>query len=352
MHSWIVVLNRVCTAVAVLAILAPFPAAVHADPSVLVTVTPLKKGNLPKIVTGYGTTAADPSTRTSMTAPLAATVEHIFVRSGETVTKGEPLIRLVPDPQTQLSYAVAISALQNAQNNLAHTQQLYKQYLATKQDLANAKKSESDAQSALTTLKAQGAQGPRDLKAPFHAIVTQLLVNIGDHVAVGTPLFNLVAPDKLMLHVGVTPGQAASIAVNDKALIKPAGQTKVIHGRVKMRGGAVENGNGLVPVYISLPPDALLPGQTAEVSIETGTATGYVVPHTAVLVDDAGKPYVVQAVHMAAKTIPVRVLNINGDMDLVAGPLVPGAPVVLSGNYQLKNGMNIRFHNPQTKRNR
>jgi hypothetical protein len=44
---------------------------------------------------------------------------------------------------------------------------------------------------------------------------------------------------------------------------------------------------------------------------------------------------------MIAKRVPVRILGATGDQDVVDGTLDASAPVVLAGNYQLKDGMKM-----------
>jgi hypothetical protein len=46
---------------------------------------------------------------------------------------------------------------------------------------------------------------------------------------------------------------------------------------------------------------------------------------------------------MVAKKVPIRVLAAGGAQDVVDGPLDPGSPVVLAGNYQLDDGMRVRL---------
>jgi len=72
---------------------------------------------------------------------------------------------------------------------------------------------------------------------------------------------------------------------------------------------------------------------------------GYVVPHEAVLVNDSGRPYVVQAVNGVAHKVSVRVLDAHGDQDVIAGALNARAPLVLTGNHQLDDGMKVRLAN-------
>jgi len=117
---------------------------------------------------------------------------------------------------------------------------------------------------------------------------------------------------------------------------------KTISGHVLLRGSMIDAQTGLVPVDIALPPGNLLPGQMAEAAIEAEKVEGYVVPHEAVLVDDLGAPYVIQAADGIARKVAVHVLLANGREDVVEGPLDPAASLVLAGNYQLEDGMRVR----------
>ena len=315
-------------------------------PSVLVQTTALRLGSLPRTVTTYGSVQADPSARNTVMAPLAASVGAIYVRVGQEVAPGAALLQLVPNPQTSALYAQAVSAQQAAGESLERTQALLAQQLATHQQVADARKALSDARAALTALRAQGAAGPTTLRAPYRSIVTAVSASLHGIVMEGTPLLDLARPNALVLQVGVVPDQAAAIAPGDKADITPVGGSRTVTGKVVLRGSVVDTGNGLVPIQISLPAGALLPGQTAETAITTELVHGYVVPHEAILVDDSGNPYVVQAVQMAAKIVHVRVLDAAGDQDVIDGPLDKTAPLILSGNYQLQDGMRVRLSYP------
>ena len=111
-------------------------------------------------------------------------------------------------------------------------------------------------------------------------------------------------------------------------------------------GSVAEAGTGLVPVEISLPPGSFLPGEMAEAAIITRELKGYVVPHEAILVDDSGAPYVVQAIDEVAHKVPVRILDAEGDRDVIEGKLDAHAPLVLAGNHQPDDGMRIRLAGP------
>lgn len=316
--------------------------------SVLVTLSRLQEGSLPSVVVGYGTIGAANSGRKTVMASESAVVGEIFVRLGEQVAAGAPLMQLAPSPASAASYMQARSALTVAQQLVVSTERLVSLHLATAQQLVEAKKAESDARSQLRALDAVGAAGPKIIRAPFSAIVTALTATPGAIVAEGAPLMDLAAPGRLVLTVGVVPGQAAAVAPNDPATVTLVGGSASAAGRVMVRGNVAEADTGLVPVDIALPQGKFLPGEMAEASITTGQLHGYVVPHDAILVNDSGAPYVVQAMGDTAKKVPVQVLGAHGDQNVISGALDARAPLVLTGNYQLDDGMKIRLSDPAT----
>jgi RND family efflux transporter MFP subunit len=314
--------------------------------SVLVTLSHLKEGSLPSVVVGYGTVGAANSGRKTIMAPASAVIATIFVRLGEQVPAGAPLVELAPSPASAASYMQAKSALTVAQQLVTSTNRLVSLHLATRQQLADAKKAESDARAQLKALDMVGAAGPKIVRAPFAAIVTTLAATPGAIVAEGAPLMDLAAPGQLVLTVGVVPAQAAAIAPNDSATVTLVGGTESVAGRVMVRGAVAEADTGLVPVDIALPPGKFYPGEMAEAAITTGQVHGYLVPHAAILVNDSGAPYVVQAIDGTAKKVPVQVVGAHGDQDVITGSLNARAPLVLAGNYQLDDGMKIRLSDP------
>ena len=325
----------------------PALAAPADQPSVLVTTTKVQFGSLPHTVSAYGIAQADPSARQAVMAPVSATVARVSVRLGEEVAKGAPLIELMPNPQPRADYAKARSALHAADELVRHTKDLLSLYLATRQQLVDAEKAQSDARAALQALKAQGADGPKMLSAPFHATVTKIEASTGMLVPEGAPLLELAPPNSLVLRVGVVPSQAAAIKPGDKATITPVGVDQHLDATVLLRGAVVDPTDGLVPVEISLPANTLFPGQSAEAAITTAQIDGFVVPHEAILINDSGQPYVVQIVGGVAKLVPVRILDAAGAKNVVAGAIDPKTPLVLSGAYQLRNGMKVRLSNPK-----
>jgi membrane fusion protein, multidrug efflux system len=319
-----------------------------AGPSVLVQVTTLQKGSLPKVVTVFGKVEASAAMRQNVTAPSTAVVEDVFVKPGQQVNTGTALIRLGPTPDTAAAYKKAVSALNNARDLLQHTKALLAQHLATRQQVADAQKSVSDAQASLVALSAEGASTPKTLSAPYDGVVTSVSANLGTIVNRGAALLAIARTTGLVLRAGTVPEQAEEIHEGDTVNVSAlGGGDDTGTGTVLLRGSIVDPNTGLVPIEIGLPDGVFLSGQTAQARIVTGTVEGYVVPHEAILVNDSGAPYVVQVKDLIAHHVPIRILLSAGARDVIAGALDPKAALVLAGNYQLKDGMKIRLPDPK-----
>lgn len=316
------------------------------EPSVLVHLIKLKKGSLPRIISAYGVVGASPAAHQTVMAPLSAVVDTVYVKRDEKVAADTPLVRLGPSPAMAAAYSQAMTALRTANEIAQRTRTLLDQHLATHQELAAAEKSAADAQASLTAMQAEGAGSPQILRAPFAAVVTAISTSPGAIVAQGAALIDLIRLNELVLHAGVVPNQATEIHVGEAANVVPLGEKRGAAGQVVLRGSAVSPQTGLVAVDVALPPEGFFAGEMAAARIVVGEAAGYIVPHAAVLVDDKGAAYVVQAVDGRARQVKVDVLVSNGTSDVIEGPLDPSAPLVLTGNYQLRNGMKLRPENP------
>lgn len=303
--------------------------------SALVKVTQMRQGSLPVTVTAYGQVQPAASAKESMTAPFGARVSVVQVQVGQRIAKGAPLVTVVPSLETKAAYKLA-------RDMLARTRSLAKAHLATAGDLA---KAESD----FSVLEEAGASGPNTLKAPYDAIVLKVDAAQGAVVARGDALIELAKPDGLVVQVGIDPGQAMSVKAGNAVTLTPFSATgAAVEGKVALRSEVINADTGQVPVQIEFPTGKLLVGEIVRAVITAGKQSGYVVPHSAILVDDDGTIYVVQDVDNAAKKVAVQVLAAQGDQNVITGDdLDPKAPIVLEGNHQLDDGTKLRVAEAQ-----
>ncbi len=222
----------------------------------------------------------EPAQQSSMSFLLAAPVKQVYVKAGDRLSAGQPLIVLdTPD----LEYAVtgAEAELASAQAN-ADLQRMGRKkwngnqwvYVSTPPEWkqqADARVSQAEA--ALEAAKANLAQGT--LVAPFNGTVVSVDVVPGEMVTPGKPV--LLIGDLSQLQAvttdlsereiaGVRLGQAASVHL--KAFSEDlAGKIVAIAPKAQ-----IYNGDTVFKVTVQLDqqPDKLMWGMTGDLSIQAG----------------------------------------------------------------------------------
>jgi RND family efflux transporter MFP subunit len=303
-------------------------------------------------VRAYGIVAASASNVTTINLPYIARIMQMRVQPGQAVTRGTPLFVVQADPAAVLAASQAKSALTLAQGELARTQSLFDKGLATQSQLAAARKSEEDAQQALAAQNETGvASGNRVITAPFDGVVLQVSVAQGDQVQAGAAILQLTGGSgkdvRANVMLGVEPSDAAAIHPGDVVTVHGLSATlarSAAQGHVMLVGASIDAQSQLVDVGANVPlgQSAFIPGTRVSADIATRNGVRWIVPRAAVLKDDKGA-YVFQInAHNKARRVAVSIQVENGDRYGVDGPLDPGQGLVISGNYELEDGMAVR----------
>ena len=207
-------------AVLAVAVLTAFPAKAAAPPvapddsgSVLVQTEALRRGEFPELLVAYGSAAPARDGGLTLSLQQDGRIQAVDVTPGEIVRKGDRLIEFGASAAAASTFAQAASALGLARTQRAHAAQLLVQQLATRDQLAQADKALSDAQSTLDALSREGAGHPvQSLTAPFDGIVATIPVSTGDRVQPGVPLLTLTRLDGLVVTVGLEPALRGKVA--------------------------------------------------------------------------------------------------------------------------------------------
>jgi membrane fusion protein (multidrug efflux system) len=294
------------------------------------------------VLVAYGIAAPALDGGMTLSLPQEGRVLGIAVTPGEQVHHGDKLITFGASAAASNTYQQAVSALALARTQRTHTAQLRAQQLATRDQLAQADKALSDAQSALDALRREGAgQAQEDLVAPFDGIVATVPVAVGERLQPNTPLLTLTRLDGLVVTVGVEPAERAKVAPGQPVLLRPLIDGAALDGHVLRIDGVLNGKTRLVDADITTPVGAVLSGEAFRAAIIVGQFTGWLVPHPAVLTDEQGA-YVFQVNGGKAARVAVQVTGQSGDTDVVAGALDPARKVVTEGNYQLDDGTAVR----------
>ncbi|MFM0160175.1 efflux RND transporter periplasmic adaptor subunit [Paraburkholderia sediminicola] len=324
------------------------------QPVVSVQTVRVLRAIIAQPVRAYGIVAASASNLTTVNLPYLARIVQMRVQAGQSVTRGTPLFVVQADPAAVLAANQAKSAVTLAQGELARTQSLYDKGLATQSQLATARKAAEDAQQALAAQNQTGvASCSKVIAAPINGVVLQISAAQGDQIQPGAAILQLTSGSgngkdaRANVMLGVEPSDVPAIHTGDTVTLHGLSTTlakAAVDGRVVLVGASVDQQSQLVNVGANVPlgQSAFIPGTRVSADIATHSGTHWVVPRAAVLKDDQGA-YVFQITPQnKARRVAVVTQIENGDRYGVDGPIDGAQGLVVSGNYELKDGMAVR----------
>jgi len=228
------------------------------------------RGTLEVTVGGTGTLA--PRVRQDAVSSSSGTVESVAVKAGDTVKKGQVLLRLSNDnladqvAQARLELRLAEIDLEEATGP--------RESLATEADIAAARAALEGARVAVE----QARRNVEDLtaRAPFAGTVSDISVRPGDTVSPGAPLFNVFTPDALRAVLSVPENLIDEIALGDELTVNVRAISRDLDGRVTAISAQGTSGKGGVTYSVTVTleesdPDAR-GGMTASAALEVDSS--------------------------------------------------------------------------------
>ncbi|MHB8621990.1 MAG: efflux RND transporter periplasmic adaptor subunit [Sulfuricaulis sp.] len=324
----------------------PTPIVDNNSPSVLVQVVPVARHSLKDTVTAFGRVLSDSEQASAITLPRAGLVSRLWVRLGQRVTAGQALLKLDTAPATNMQYQQAEAAANFSRTDLERVQRLFREQLATREQVSTAIRSLRDVEAQLRAQRKIGNDRSAEIMhAPFAGIVTQLSVSRGQRVPADTLAIRLASRGALVVPLGleqedavrVQPGQAVALISVFRPEIRVGAKVTDVHAMVNQQ-------TRLVDVYVRVPKEAadgMILGEAMRGVITLRQSQVLVVPRSAILRDDRGAYIFVVRAGRAHRVEIVPGLEADGFIG-VSGKLKEGDPVVTVGNYELTDGMAVR----------
>ena len=327
--------------------------AVEAKPTATVELSPLKVEPISETLEVFGVVESSPGTEQVSSAPYDCIIENVLVAAGDKVAAGDVLVQIGPSPDSRLVLEAARSALIVADKSLEATQERYDLRLATNQELAVARQAQADARAKLTSLEARGLGGDGKLKARSSGVVSKLDAATGALVLLGAPLASVANAGRLEARLSVEGSARAKLAKGATVSMTSAEDPGAdpVEGEVRSVGAALNAAAGSLDVRVGLPNSAgLLLGEHVKALIEVRKVSdSFVVPRSAVLPDDDAQVlYTARDGKAIRHEITIGIvagdrLEVHGK-DLNAGDLL-----VITGNYELTDGMAVEVAKPEPK---
>ncbi len=319
----------------------------HADePSVRVKTAVVALKEVTETLAAFGVLDPDPDQVLSLSLPHAGLINRIWVRLGQRVKSGDRLLEVITAPDARMQYLQAQSAVDYARRELERQKRLLGEQLSTKAQVDAAKKNLQDAMVTLKALQQRGQGVEKEtLRAPMDGIITRLDLSQGQRVQADTTAMLIAAEQRLIARLGVEPEDLAKVQAGTPVSITSVFVPSVtITTKIREVHAMINPATHLVEVLAPIPEaqiDHLVLGSRILSRIQLASRRALVVPRSAVLWG-SGQAYVYIIDAGKARRVPVKPGVDDGDLIEVSGALKAGDAVVVSGNYELSDGMAIR----------
>lgn len=318
------------------------PAEVTAE----VTVATVATGPMHRELQAYGAVEYAPDAQRTVAASAEVSVEQVLVRAGDSVTAGQPLMRVRGTPAALLELQKAHTDLSAASQELARTQRLFGTHLATNADMTIAQQNLANARASAGSATARlGVDGSMTLTADAIASVLSVDAAQGDTVVAGTALLHLATADRFYVRVGIEPADVGLVHAGQPAelLSSYAGATPIA-GTISSVSSRIDPQLRLAQALIAPTGSAaLMPNAEmhARITIEQRDAV-LGVPRAAVL-HDGDKSHVFTIESGNAKRVEVTTGLDDGQRIEIVSGLKAGDRVAVEGNHELEDGMAVRI---------
>jgi multidrug efflux system membrane fusion protein len=293
------------------------------EAAIAVSLTPVKSGDFTLPVNSSGLINTETESRLSFKIP--GIISKIFVKEGESVTKGQLLATLdLTEIDAQL--AVAKNSLEKSKRDLERGQRLYKDSAATLEQIQNFQTSFDVASEnfRITSFNRQYAM----IHAPASGKVIKKFVNEGELANPGSSVLmvNTSAQNNWIVRVGLPDVDWVRVKKGDLAVITADAYPGVkFEGEVATVNEGADQVNGLYQAEVRIKPNGkkLASGLFAKVQIKpSGKSQNTTIPIEAIVEGD-GKSAFVFIANSDGKTVK--------KIPVIVGYLANNEAVITSG---------------------
>lgn len=311
-------------------------------------------GTINKPIRLARTGTVESATSVPVNAVASGQVIELYIKEGQAVKAGQPLLKLMaaPAPQPAASETViapqkTLPDLESVQKEVDRLQKLYdigaiprRQLEAAVARLQSEKERVSKGE-AVTQDVQPVVSGPTTLAAPTDGIVSGLTAAAGKPVQAGQQLLSLGSGQEVEVVLQLAQNDLYLVHLGSPVSIEAANQT--IAGqvtRIYPQITADQPPAFMARVKINGNPAGLLKtGMAVNVQLDTGKySTVPAVPTSAIMHDDQQRHFVYVAVDGQAILQQISIGETQNDFTELTSDLPPQSMVIVGGTQGLKNG--------------
>ncbi len=311
------------------------------EEAVPVEVVALERGTIESALRFSATLEAERDVQ--VLAEAQRRVVELKVEEGDAVRAGSLLIRLQDDAQRSALNKAEIE-LRQATREYDRQKSLFEQSLVSEQVYGDAALVFDQAGIAVEDARRNLAY--TEVRAPFSGIVTERMVNVGDHVTLNQPLFRIVDFDSIVARIYVPEKELPALATGlETRLTAEAIGGVSFFGSVNRISPVVDPGTGTVKVTVATPrQEGLRPGMYVEVELVTAVnEDALLLPKRSVVYDN--DQLFVFRLGDERRVERIKVEPVLEDIENIepAGGLSTGDLVVVAGQASLKDQALVRL---------
>lgn len=317
------------------------------DQVATVRTVPIKKTTITENITVYGTVIPAPGAIQAVSVPFESRIRRILVSNGQRISQGEILLEIEPSQDTHLQVEEARNAAESLKRTLKHVQERFDLKLATNEELLQAKQAFREAQLRLESLERKGVGQKQQIRATAQGVVNKVSVQEGSIVPAGSAFLEIVPQNRVEVRLGVEPEDMKYLRVDQPVSLSSINtpESRSVTGRIRAISQSINPATRLIDVFVELSPSSnqFLLDEYVSGKIEIASKVGVVVPRTAVLPEENGHYVLFTVKDGRAKKHDVQMgLEDGKDVEVIGDGFHPDEPVVILGNYELKDGMAVR----------
>jgi len=295
---------------------------------------------------------------TTINPQVEGQVTHIYVKSGDKVAAGAPLMQIDPLKQQatvgsqEATRAAKLAGLRYAEQQLQRSKNLYAAGVISKQTLDQDQSAYDAASAELKALEAQVSEQRVQLRyylvsAPADGTVGDIPVHVGDRVSLLTALTTLDMPGNFEAYIDVPVERAANLALGKTVRIVDAKGMVVLNSRISFISPQINEATQsvLVKARISGSKVVLRTEQFARARIIWGTRNAVTVPVLAVSrINGQFFAFVAEggdAKPLIARQRQLKVGEILGNDYVVLEGIKEGDRIIVSGTQFIADGLPV-----------
>lgn len=324
----------------------------RAPTEVSVRIVELREATVPVQYVTSGLLTVDK--RVVITSRLSGYIRDMAVREGESVKKGQLLLRVDPaDVRSQLEQARArLAQVQathaDAKVDYERYKSLFEQNAASRQQFEKAEMHYNISREQVREAKAARQQAENQLAyaeivSPVDSIVVSKSRNNGDLAVPGAPILMLEDPGQLLVETYIDESNISRVKSGDRVHLHFPAIDMKIEGAIQQVVQAADMASHRFLVKIALPSDGPLhSGMYAQVEFAIGSRPSLLLPRQAVIDRaDLKGVYVVDAQGISHYRLVRTGREWNGNIEITAG-LKAGERIAIAMDTPLQSGMLIK----------